>query len=148
MSEPRASGTVTPELAADRLHSAAIHLLRRAQREDAAAGVTAARLSALSVLVFAGARTVGELAEAERVRSPTMTGIVNGLERDGLVRREGDRNDGRRSRVVATAKGRRLLERARARRIAALAELFRGRSPGDLAVLLRAAELTEESLRR
>ena len=148
MSEPSASGSVTPELAADRLHSAAIHLLRRAQREDAAAGVTAARLSALSVLVFAGARTVGELAEAERVRSPTMTGIVNGLERDGLVRREGDRSDGRRSRVVATAKGRRLLERARARRIAALAELFRGRSPGDLAVLLRAAELTEESLRR
>ena len=147
---PRQSATplVTPEVAADKLHSAAIHLLRRAAREDAASGLTAARLSALSVLVFGGPRNIGELAEAERVRSPTMTGIVNGLERDGLVRREGDREDGRRSRVVATASGRRLLERARRRRIAALADLFRDRSRDELETLLRAAELTEDSLRR
>ena len=146
---PRQSATplVTPEVAADKLHSAAIHLLRRAAREDAASGLTAARLSALSVLVFGGPRNIGELAEAERVRSPTMTGIVNGLARDGLVRREGDRDDARRSRVVATPKGRRLLERARARRLAALAELFRGRDSEELEVLLRAAELIEESIR-
>ena len=35
---------------ADRLHSAAIHLLRRLRREDEAMGLTAARASALSVL--------------------------------------------------------------------------------------------------
>ena len=39
---------------ADRLHSAAIHLLRRVSREDAGSGVSPPRLSALSVLVFAG----------------------------------------------------------------------------------------------
>ena len=73
--------------AADRLHSAAIHLLRYVRQEDAAAGITATRLSALSVLVFGGARTIGELASAEQVRPPTMTKIVTGLEEAGLARR-------------------------------------------------------------
>ena len=39
---------------AARLHSAAIHLLRGLRREDDASGMSAARLSALSVLVFGG----------------------------------------------------------------------------------------------
>src|SRR5919204_2378557 len=98
--------------AADRLHSASIHVLRRVAREDAASGLSAARLSALSVLVFAGPRTLGELAAAERVRPPTMTSIVRGLEGAGLVRREPDPDDGRVTRVRATAKGERILQRA------------------------------------
>ena len=44
---------------ADRLHSAAIHLLRRVRRTDAQTGVPAAQLSALSVLM-GGPRTLGE----------------------------------------------------------------------------------------
>src|SRR5919204_601997 len=71
--------------AADRLHSASIHVLRRVAREDAASGLSAARLSALSVLVFGGPRTLGELAAAERVRPPTITSIVRGLEDAGLA---------------------------------------------------------------
>ena len=70
---------------ADRLHSAAIHLLRRLRVEDEALGISAPRLSALSVLVFAGPRRVGELAEAEQVEPPTMTRLVDGMERDGYV---------------------------------------------------------------
>ena len=72
---------------ADRLHSAAIHLLRRLRVEDEALGISAPRLSALSVLVFAGPRRVGELAEAEQVEPPTMTRLVDGMERDGYVAR-------------------------------------------------------------
>src|SRR6266480_6205271 len=97
--------------AADRFHSAAIHALRHVRREDPASGLSAARLSALSVLVFGGPRTLGELAAAERVRPPTMTNIVRGLEDAGLVRREGDPSDGRVARVRATAKGERILQR-------------------------------------
>src|ERR671924_776068 len=91
--------------AADRFHSAAIHALRHVRREDPASGLSAARLSALSVLVFGGPRTLGELAAAERVRPPTMTNTVRGLEEAGLVRREADPHDGRVVRVEATAKG-------------------------------------------
>ena len=62
----------TTELA-DRLHSAAIHLLRRLRREDDASGLGAPQLSALSVIVFAGPITLGALARAEQVRPPTIS---------------------------------------------------------------------------
>ena len=94
--------------AADRFHSAAIHALRYAAREDPASGLSAARLSALSVLVFGGPKTLGELAAAEQVRPPTMTSIVQGLAEDSLVRRDADPDDGRVVRVTATAKGKRV----------------------------------------
>jgi len=134
--------------AADRFHSAAIHALRFARREDAASGLSAARLSALSVLVFGGPRTLGELAEAEQVRPPTMSGIVTGLEQDGLIRRHDDRADGRVVQVHATAKGRRVLQRARQRRIAALAERLSDLQPHEVVLVLEAAELVDASLRR
>jgi len=49
---------------ADRLHSAAIHLLRRLRRQDDAMGLTPARASALSILVFGGPATLTMLARA------------------------------------------------------------------------------------
>src|ERR687884_2200417 len=108
--------------AADRFHSAAVHALRHVRREDPATGLSAARLSALSVLVFGGARTLGELAAAEQVRPATMTRIVQALEREGLVRREPDRDDGRVVRLHATAKGERVMWGGRERRVDRLAE--------------------------
>jgi DNA-binding MarR family transcriptional regulator len=127
---------------ADRLHSAAIHLLRRLRVGDRESGIGPAQLSALSVLVFGGPRSLGELAEAEQVRPPTMSRIVAGLERAGLVRRE-PTEDGRRVRLLATAKGTRILWDGRKRRVDSLAkalellgETDRGRL-GELAELLR-----------
>ncbi len=134
--------------AADRFHSAAIHALRHARREDAASGLTAARLSALSVLVFGGPTTLGELAAAERVRPPTMTGIVRGLEQDGLARRDADRKDARVVRVHATARGKRVLQQARQRRIDALAERLSELDAREITVVREAAELVENALRR
>ena len=65
----------------DLLHSAAIHLLRKVRAQDRSAGIGPAQLSALSVLVFGGPRSLKELADAEQVRPPTMSRIVVGLER-------------------------------------------------------------------
>ena len=93
---------------ADKLHSAAIHLLRRLRVRDRESGVGPAQLSALSVLVFGGPRSLGELADVEQVRPPTMSRIVSGLTAVGLVRREAT-EDGRRVRLVATAKGTKIL---------------------------------------
>jgi DNA-binding MarR family transcriptional regulator len=138
----------SPDLeAADRFHSAAIHALRFVAREDPASGLSTARLSALSVLVFGGPKTLGELAAAERVRPPTMTGIVRALEEAGLVRRAADERDGRVVRMHATAKGKRVLERARERRIAKLAERLSGLDEHDLARVREAAELVDLTLR-
>jgi DNA-binding MarR family transcriptional regulator len=141
---------MTDELsrAADRFHSAAIHALRYARREDDASGLSPARLSALSVLVFGGSRTIGELASAEQVRPPTMSAIVDGLEQDGLVRRAADPEDGRVVRVRASAKGRRVLQRARHRRIAALAERLSQLDVKQIGLVREAADLVDEALRR
>jgi DNA-binding MarR family transcriptional regulator len=106
---------------ADRLHSAAIHLLRRLRHEDTQTGLSGPRLSALSVVVFAGPVTLGELAAAEQVRPPTMTRLVRALEARGLVTREPDEYDGRIVRLRATPKGRTLMAEGRARRVRALA---------------------------
>src|SRR2546425_10337761 len=101
---------------ADRLHSAAIHLLRRLRVEDRALGLTGPRASALSVIVFRGPIAMGELAEAEQVRAPTITSLVDGLARRGLVRRVSHAEDGREQMVAATAAGKSLLAKGRAHR--------------------------------
>jgi DNA-binding MarR family transcriptional regulator len=120
--------------------------LRHVRREDPATEVPPAQLSALSVLVFAGPRTLGELAAAEHVRPPTMTRIVQALEADGLVRRERDAEDGRIHRLHATAKGRRVMQRGRERRIESLAALLARLSPDEVARVREAAELVERAL--
>lgn len=136
------------ERTADRLHSAAIHLLRRLRREDAKSGLSAPRLSALSVVVFGGPVTLGELAAAEQVRPPTMTRLVSALEAEGLVVREPDANDGRITRIRATPRGHALLVRGRARRVAALTAEVRALGAEDRQVLVRALEILEGMIER
>ncbi len=128
---------------ADRVHSAAIHLLRRLRKQDEASGLTAARLSALSVVVFGGPLTIGQLASAEQVSAPTMTRLVVGLECDGLVKREGDANDARVSWLRATAKGDRILREGRRRRVAELARELEALSAAEAQDLTRAAAIIE-----
>jgi DNA-binding MarR family transcriptional regulator len=136
---------------ADQLHSAAIHLLRHLRKEDGASGLSAPRLSALSVIVFGGPITLGQLARAEQVKPPTMTRIVTGLENDGLVRREGDKSDKRLTRIHATPKGQKVLMAGRARRVELLAGAVEKLGARELADLERGAQLLRElidSMRR
>lgn len=58
----------------------------------------------------AQSRTPAELADMSRVTRATMTGLIDTLERDELVRREPDPRDGRMMSVTLTPKGRALLE--------------------------------------
>jgi len=140
------SRTLSSIEAADRFHSAAIHALRHVRREDPASGLSAARLSALSVLVFGGPRTLGELAAAEQVRPATMTRIAQSLVEDGHARREADPSDGRVVRLSATAKGRRVMQRGRERRVANLARLLGRLSAEEIARVHEAAALVEQAL--
>jgi DNA-binding MarR family transcriptional regulator len=131
---------------ADRLHSAAIHLLRRLRVRDRESGVGPAQLSALSVLVFGGPRSLGELAEAEQVRPPTMSRIVAGLERAGLVRRHAT-DDGRRVRLEASAKGTRILQEGRKRRVESLAKALSSLSEKEQQQLGDFVELLQQVIR-
>ena len=133
---------------AERLHAAAIHLLRRLRRQDGAMGLTPARASALSIMVFGGRVTIGQLAQAEQVSAPTMTRLVVGMERDGLVRRDSDPNDGRIVWLEATARGRRILHAGRERRVAALAEDLSGLDAAERDTLASAVAILERLVGR
>lgn len=110
---------------AERLHGAAIRLIRRLRKSDEASGLAAPKLSALSVLVFGGPHTVKELAAAEQVRAPTMSRLLAELESVGLVQKSKDPEDGRIVRVQATTRGRNLLEAGKSRRLEVLAAQIR-----------------------
>ena len=133
---------------ADRLHSAAIRLLRAARVADVRSGIGPARLSALSVLVYAGPMSLKRLAQIEQVRPPTMSRIVRGLERLKLARCVGSDKDRRAILIHATTAGRRTLEAGRRRRVALLAEKMSRCSGAELTVLSAAAGLVLERWQR
>lgn len=136
-----------PTAVATRLHSAAIHLLRRLRVADAASGLSAPRASALSVIVFAGPVSLSALAAAEQVRPPTMSRLVAELVRAGLVEQARDPRDLRTQRIRATPKGRALLLAGRARRVRVLAADLERLSPTQFRRLATAVEVLERLAR-
>lgn len=132
---------------ATRLHSAAIRLLRTVRLEDRQTGISPPRLSALSVLVFAGPKSLAEIAAAEEVKPPTMSRIVEGLVQDGLATREPDPGNRRRVRIAATEEGRRRLEAGRERRVRALIMRLRRLADSEQRALARGAEVLERAVR-
>jgi DNA-binding MarR family transcriptional regulator len=69
----------------------------------------AAKLMGVDDCNCGGPRTPAELADATGVTRATMTGLIDTLERDGLVKREPDPDDRRMMSVRLTAKGDRFL---------------------------------------
>ena len=132
---------------ADHLHSTAIHLLRRLKARDREMGIGPAQLSALSVLVFGGPRSLGELADTEQVRPPTMSRIVASLERSRLVQRHAT-EDGRRVRLAATARGSRIMWEARKRRVGLLANALAELPETERQNLAELAQLLQQIIRK
>jgi DNA-binding MarR family transcriptional regulator len=126
---------------AEAIHAGAIRILRIVRVEDIKAGIGPAQLSALSILVFLGPKTMGELAEAEQVKAPTMTRIVDALVRQQLADRATSGADRRSLRIAATPKGRKLLLASRDRRVQALAKRLENLKDSELIMLERAAQL-------
>jgi DNA-binding MarR family transcriptional regulator len=148
VNEPESSPPPEVFAVADGLNSAAIHLLRRVRQQDIKTGEGPARLSALSVLVFGGPKTLGELAAAEQVKPPTMSRIVAGLARSRLVKITMDSRDARRMHIRTTAKGNRLLQKGRQLRTADLAAHLDRLTSEELATLGQAAEILKRLLER
>ena len=132
------------EALADVLHSAAIHLLRGLRKGDTLTGLSPARLSALSVVVFAGPLRISDLARAEQVKTPTITPIVAALENADLIVREKDDKDARAAVLRATAKGQKLMAEGRARRVARLTTALRDLSASERRTLRAAASLMQQ----
>jgi len=137
---------VNPAGLAMRLNSVSLRLLRRLHQEDGESGMTGERLSALSVLVYGGPRTLGKLAEAEGVAPPTMTRLVAAMERIGLVERTRHESDGRSIVVRATPRGEEMLLNARRQRIGVLSRALATLPDEDAATLSSATEILEQLL--
>jgi DNA-binding MarR family transcriptional regulator len=129
------------EALATDLNSVAIHLVRRLRRSDQSLGIAPARLSALSVLVFGGPRSLRALADAEHVASPTMSKIVAALEGDGLVRRQAVPSDARSVTLSATPRGRRLMEKGRRQRVENLVAELSGLTAAEATSLREAVSI-------
>jgi DNA-binding MarR family transcriptional regulator len=140
------SRTRTSEETARKLHSAALHLMRYVRAQDTALGVPPAQLSALSVVVFGGKKSLSDLAQAEQVRPPTMSRIVDALVSDGLVKREVDKTDRRSVVITATDKGDRIMHEGRSRREKRLLELLHGLTKDQVELLDQASDILSKSL--
>ena len=138
--QPPSGEKIDVDQLAFKLHSAMLHMMRRVRREDDAFGLSAPRMSALSVVYFGGPRTIGEIAHMEQVSPPTMTRMVAGLEADGFVRRQPSPTDGRSVLVHATSKAKRVMEQGRSRRVAFLANKLREVEPDALRALDRSSD--------
>ncbi|MCL4713603.1 MAG: MarR family transcriptional regulator [Hyphomonadaceae bacterium] len=126
---------------ARRLHSGAIRLLRMARAADDESGLSAPKLSALSVLAFGGPQSLSGLARAEQVTAATMSKLVGDLEAEGLVAKRTDRNDRRGVRIAVTARGRALMEKGQKARLALIRARLATLSDAERAVLDQAAAL-------
>ena len=126
---------------ADGLHSVTIHLLRQVRLEDRASGIGPAQLSALSVLVFGGSKSLKQLAEIEQVKPPTMVRIVQGLVEQRLATTRADKQDARKLHISATARGKAVMQRARLRRVEALALVLNEKSPAERTEIAKAVAI-------
>ena len=130
-----------PLVLAERLHAGAIRLLRRVRVADNASGLSAPKLSALSVLTFGGAMSLSALAKAEQVRAPTMSKLVADLEAEGLIAKRADREDRRGVRIEVTVKGRALMEEGRRRRLLLIKQRLAKLTAAEQRSLAAAADL-------
>jgi len=128
------------------LHSAALHLMRYVRTADTILGVPPAQLSALSVVVFGSGKSMSELAQTEQVTAPTMSRIVDGLVKEGLVRRGVDKEDRRSIMISATEKGRRIMLQGRSNREKQLLQIVEPLAKKELEVLQHASSILSKRL--
>lgn len=142
--------TTTPELRttaglAGALRPTVMRLARRLrQMRDDSLELESNQLSAMGTLLNSGPLRMGELAERERVRPPSMTRIVDDLERQGYAVRAVDPHDRRQWRVTITAAGRDVVLSNRRRRDSWLAVRLAELEPSEREVLRQAVRILEK----
>ena len=105
-----------------------------------ATGLTTPQLLVMQAVGSAVSMAIGDLAREINLTQATMTSIVNGLERRGLVERSRDVADKRRVLVRSTVEGRRLLHQAPKTLQDILERRFRELEPWEQSFVLAAVE--------
>jgi DNA-binding MarR family transcriptional regulator len=114
--------TRSPLELADELRPAILRLARNLRRETEALGVTSHQATLLWLVRSRPGLSLRELAGAEGISAPSLSGHVDRLEAAGLLRRVRSSGDRRRVGLELTPEGRAILKRVRARRTSWLAD--------------------------
>jgi DNA-binding MarR family transcriptional regulator len=127
------------------LRIAIVRTARRLRQEAAAetSGLTPTSVAALATIERHGPMTPSEIAAVERVKRPTITRTLACLEREGLIDRAADPEDGRSALLSVNGAGRERLRRLRGRKNAYLARRMREMTDEEIETLERAAEILE-----
>jgi len=143
---PLPSGVEDSEVmqTANALHSLCIHILRRASQADRESGLSAERLSILSVLTYVGPQSIGGLAEIEGVSAPAISRHVSELGKLGLTKSNREKRDARSVKVSITRKGMKLVEKGRRRRLEIVAGELSGLNTRVLKKVQEASRLLRD----
>lgn len=145
---PAAPSTIDRTLRTDAglassLRMSVMRLARRIRNERESDGLTLSQMAVLGTLWRCGASTAGELAEAEKVKPPSMTRTIASLEALGLIERAAHPSDRRQVMVELTPAAREVIERDRRLRDAWLAQRLGELSPDERELLQRVAPLLD-----
>lgn len=146
---PRPAG---PAADARRLHALLVGLMRRRSLRDPLAAscaeleLSAPQVHTLLALGNEGSLAMGDLARRVAVTEKTVTGLVDRLERDGLVQRRRDDLDRRVIHVALTASGEALARRLDAEVLQALTRLLGRLDAADRRHLFRIVSKLTASL--
>lgn len=130
-----ATESVTGREIAEQLRPVLLRLARGLRRETEQLGVTSRQAALLGTLSQSPGLSPGELARAEGISAPSLSGHLDRLEAAGLVARVRADDDRRRVGVALTPEGTRLIRRIRARRTTWLAERLDGLERDQLAAV-------------
>ncbi len=111
------------------------------------AGLTVTQWQALRVLLHKPCVMHADLIKHLDIEAPSVTSLVNGMERKGWVRRERSADDARAKRLFLTARGKRLIEGLRAASASIEERLALSMSEEDRATLKRLLQSVIEGLR-
>jgi DNA-binding MarR family transcriptional regulator len=131
---PRPGAPAVPSLAEIGLNEFAPYLMNRImgrynaslRAEMAALGLSTPKMRALAVLSVTGGLPIGRLAVYAVVEQSTLSRALDGLEAEGLVRREGDPGDSRVTQVHLTEAGRVAFDRLWPHMARAYGRMFAG----------------------
>jgi DNA-binding MarR family transcriptional regulator len=138
------AATANPSQVATLLNDRFARLARQLRNLDLPPGMTPERMSAMAAISSEGPISVTALAEREIVRPATMSRMVSALVEDGLARRLEDKTDGRGVLVAATAKGRKLFQRAHDQRLRQLKQALSSLSKEQLSAMQALANALEQ----
>ncbi len=144
-SAPAAPDT-SEDLAAEasEIRMATFRLARRLRAQRAVDSMSDGQFAVLAGLKIHGPRTLGELAELERVTPPSMNRTVNCLQQSGYLTRTPDDDDRRKVIIDLTPEGRDVVEETTRRRDAWLEQVLASLGPAQRAALVEAAEIMRE----